>query len=365
MRSWGRGWVIVAVAAACGDSRGAQVPADGDVVIDAVIDAVSDAPSLDAPPGYLVASPVMLDFGGVLVNRASPERVMTFTNTTFQASGPLALTLAGASPARFQIVSTTCTGVLAPAASCSAHVVFSPTAANAVTAKLALTDGIATVEGTVTGSGTFQAGLVISPGVHDFGYQPPIEPVTTTFTVSNAGNVATDPLALAITGLDSPDFTIDADTCTNVSLADMATCTVDVTFQGHTPGSRVAALGVTAGAVGPVEASLLGGCCAPPRFYLAPSFETFGTVDVGQTGTTHDLTLTNGWSHAIGPISVMLTGDFIKVADACDGQILAGHATCTISLAFRPTATGTRTGSISAYALSGSPGTSTLSGVGQ
>ena len=358
MRQWA--WTVLAIAA-CGDGHGG-VPIDG-----AVLDTAPSEMPIDAPPAYLVPFSALIDFGGVLVNRTSGERVVAFTNTTIHDTAPLSLALAGASPGVFQVVSTTCTGVLAPAASCIANVVLSPISTTTVTAALVLTDGVATATATVTGIGTLQTGIAISPTSHDFGYPPPGITITGSFTVSNTGNVTTEPLALSLSN--STDFFVIDDTCSNVPLGDQETCMITVLFRSYTVGVQSSSLDVTAGAVGPITASLFANCCAPPRFYVTPATQAFGTVSVGDVSIPHDFTLHNDWPQPTSAIMVSVLGndpaDFIVVADTCNAQIVAAHATCTISVAFRPTATGSRSASVSAFATAGGAAESALSGVGQ
>ncbi len=303
----------------------------------------------------------MVDFGGVLVGRTSPERTMTFTNMGSTSSGALHLALA-ASPAGFAIVSTTCMGVLAPAASCTASLTFSPTTMASLVTSLALSDGVATSTGTLTGTGTGQSEIAISPTGLDFGHVPPDVTLPKTVTVTNIGNVPTAPLALALGG---GEYTLVSDTCTNTSLGDGATCTVGVVFHPTAPGVRSGALTATAGVVGPVTTPLVGSCCAPPPLTLLPSVAAFGTIAVGSASPAQSVTFSNGWSFALGPMTVTLAGasDFVVVSDSCEGQMVPAYGTCAVSVEFRPAAAGSRTASL--YVGTGGPTNSTLSGTGQ
>ncbi len=75
------------------------------------------------------------------------------------------------------------------------------------------------------------------------------------------------------------------------------------------------------------------------------------------------MTLTNTSSTAATVSSVGITGDFAQT-NTCGGSIAAG-ASCTVSVTFRPTASGTRTGSLTiASSASNSPTTVALTGTG-
>jgi hypothetical protein len=88
-------------------------------------------------------SPSSLNFGSV--NRgvtSAPQRV-TLTNTGTAVLTIASIAIAGANPGDFAIAATTCGATLAPAASCTVDVTFTPTARNTRTGTLAITDNTA------------------------------------------------------------------------------------------------------------------------------------------------------------------------------------------------------------------------------
>jgi trimeric autotransporter adhesin len=81
-----------------------------------------------------------------------------------------------------------------------------------------------------------------------------------------------------------------------------------------------------------------------------PSTLTFGTTNVGTTSaTTQTVTVSaslKGASYAISGLSVATTGDFARSGGTC-GTTVATGTSCTVIVAFSPTASGTRTGTLS------------------
>jgi hypothetical protein len=95
----------------------------------------------------------------------------------------------------------------------------------------------------------------------------------------------------------------------------------------------------------------------------SPTALTFGSTTVGATSAAQSVTLQNTGTAAASVSSVAATGDFLQT-NGCGSSIAAG-ASCTVSVTFRPTATGTRTGTLTvASSATNSPATVTLSGTG-
>jgi hypothetical protein len=101
---------------------------------------------------------------------------------------------------------------------------------------------------------------------------------------------------------------------------------------------------------------------------LSPTSLNFGTVALGITSSAQKVTLKNSGSAALAISSIAITGtnsaEFVKTATTC-GASLAVKATCTISVDFKPGATGARSAAISITDNgSGSPQQVPLSGTG-
>lgn len=78
---------------------------------------------------------------------------------------------------------------------------------------------------------------------------------------------------------------------------------------------------------------------------LSPTSLTFASQSVGTASAAQTVTLANNSSAAISISSVAVSGNFSQ-SNNC-GTSLAADARCTISVTFKPTASGTSTGSLS------------------
>ena len=100
-----------------------------------------------------------------------------------------------------------------------------------------------------------------------------------------------------------------------------------------------------------------------PVLTLSTTAMTFASTPVGTTSVAQTATLTNSGNAAATITSISTTGDFTQ-STTC-GSTLAAGASCNISIAFKPAATGTRTGSTNIVdSAAGSPHVIRLSGTG-
>ncbi|MDE1155917.1 MAG: choice-of-anchor D domain-containing protein [Acidobacteriaceae bacterium] len=103
---------------------------------------------------------------------------------------------------------------------------------------------------------------------------------------------------------------------------------------------------------------------AQPAVALSSVLLDFGSVQVATQSGAQSVTVTNTGNAVLSVSSVQLTGDFTE-SDTCVGQSIAVNASCTLSVVFAPTITGSRTGGLTLYAnISGGQATVALSGVG-
>jgi hypothetical protein len=104
-----------------------------------------------------------------------------------------------------------------------------------------------------------------------------------------------------------------------------------------------------------------------PVVALVPTALSFATQNVGTSGTSQNVTLTNSGSAILKISSIVIigpnSGDFSQ-QNNCGSSVIAA-ATCTITVTFDPTAPGPRSGSVSISDNGlGSPQTIQLSGTG-
>jgi hypothetical protein len=138
-----------------------------------------------------------------------------------------------------------------------------------------------------------------------------------------------------------------------------------MTFTPSQLGPRTASITVTdSGAGSPQSVPLSGfGVTSGPNATLSATSLTFGTQLVGTSSPAQSVTLSNYGAAALNITGIVASGDF-QATTTC-GSSLAVLATCTISVTFKPTQKGIRTGTLSITDNApGSPQTVLLSGTG-
>ena len=298
-----------------------------------------------APPA-LAISPTSHDFGAVKVGSISGTQTFTATN-----NGPGVVTIrealvGGANRADFAVTSTTCrAAVLAVGDTCSADLVFVPTAGGARSASLDLIDGLgATHSATLSGTGLAPA-VGLSPASLSFGDQPVgtlslAQPVTLT----NTGNYV-----LAIGDIHAEgDFLESHPTCGS-TLAAGAFCTISVVFNPQAAGLRTGQIVVTSDAPGSPHAVALDGTGTFPAVTFDPAGLDFGSVTLGSS-TSLSVSVASTGTAPLSISSVFLSGadaiDFTVTADSCSGSGFQPGTACSVTISFAPSATGSRIASL-------------------
>jgi len=186
---------------------------------------------------------------------------------------------------------------------------------------------------------------------------------TNKVTFSNPSGPALTISSIAVTGTNATDFS-QTNTC-GTGLAAGASCTITVTFKPTQTGPRTASVTITDNAAGsPQTISLSGTGLVPgPNATLSPTSLTFATQFVGTSSSAQSVMLTNYGKMALSIASIAASGDFSQT-NTC-GSSLAAEASCTISVTFKPTQSGSRTGAVSITDNApGSPQTVSLTGTG-
>ncbi|PYV04502.1 MAG: hypothetical protein DMG26_07295, partial [Acidobacteria bacterium] len=320
------------------------------------------------PNGTVSLSPTSLTFANQQVGTTSAAQTVTLSNTGTTSVTIASIAVTGTNSGDFAQTNNCpmSPSTLAASASCTINVTFTPSVGGTRTGTLTVTDNAGGSPQTASLTGTGVApGATLSPASLTFARQN----VGTTSapqaaTLSNSGSAALSISSIAITGADSGDFA-QTNNCGS-SLAAGAQCTINVTFTPSAGGTRTATLTVTDSASGsPQTASLSGTGVASVT--LSPTSLTFTSQNVGATSAPQAVTLSNSGSAPLSISSIAITGadsgDFAQTNNC--GSLLAAGAQCTINVTFRPTATGTRTGTLTVTDnASGSPQTVSLTGIG-
>src|SRR5208282_2998367 len=222
---------------------------------------------------------------------------------------------------------------------------------------------------TLTGTGTAPVASLSTPSL-SFGNQLlGTTSAAQTETVTNAGTANLTISTVTVGGTNASDFAKSADTCTGATVTPTNTCTVSVTFTPSATGSRSASLSFTDNASNSPQTVSLSGTGIAPAVSLSGSSLSFANQLVGTTSTAQAETVTNTGTANLTISTVAIGGtnasDFAKRADTCTGATVVPNGACTVSVTFTPSATGSRSASLSfTDNASNSPQTVSLSGTG-
>jgi len=318
-------------------------------------------------------NPTSLTFATQNTGTTSAAQPITVTATGNQTVNLTSIAIAGANAGDFAISANTCGATLAAGASCTVSVTFSPTAAGTRTAALTFADNATGSPQSVALSGTGQVAsttLGFNPtsltfATQNTGTTSAAQPITVTAT----GNQTVNLTSIALTGANAGDYAISANTC-GATLAAGASCTVSVTFSPTAAGTRTAALTFADNATGSPQSVALSGTGQLPNtsVTVSPGSLTFAAQNVNSTSNSQNVTITNTGNTTASFSNVTIggtnPGDFAISSNNC--TTLAAGNSCSIYFTFTPTATGTRSATVSIYDnTANSPQTVTLSGTGQ
>ena len=299
-------------------------------------------------------SPSSVSFGSVLLGNTSPAQSVTLTNS---GSAPLSISgiaVTGANAGDFAETDNCPVppATLGASATCTLSLTFSPTASGSRAAAVQITDNAADSPQRVQLGGTGLApapAVGLSPSSLAFGSQlTGTTSAAKSVTLTNPGSAPLAISGIAVMGTNAGDFA-ETDNCPS-TLPVSGTCTLSVTFSPAASGSRAASVQITDGAGDSPQSVTLGGTGADPApaVSLAPASVTFGSQLVGNSSTAQSVTVTNSGTAALSIGGIGLAGtngsDFGQT-NSCP-TTLAVNASCTISVTFNPSATGSRTGSV-------------------
>ncbi|MDQ6906606.1 MAG: choice-of-anchor D domain-containing protein, partial [Chloroflexota bacterium] len=297
------------------------------------------------------------------------------TRLTITNPGTAQLTLSqvaitGSEFALDTLTNSTCGTTVAPGASCSLAINFTPSASGARTGAVRITDNGPGSPQTVTlsGNGT-QAIVGLSPTAITCANTVVGVRVICSLTVTNSGNGGLN-LSVAITA-GGPEFVIDTSggSSCGATLAAGATCTLSVGFTPSATGVRTGTLVMTDNAAGSPRTIALSGSGTQPAVSLSTTTIACADTQNGTTGGCQQLTLRNTGTSAltITPPLVTTTPFGADLPNSTCGATVAAGASCVIIVNFAPTTTftGARTGTLTITDNApGSPHIVNLTGMG-
>jgi parallel beta-helix repeat protein len=353
-----------------------------------------------APGPVLNASPASLNFAGTVVGSSAAAQSITVTN-----SGTTSATVSGVAVTGDFSQTNNCSSI-AVGASCTVNVGFKPTTGGSRTGTLTVTSDAnnspttAALTGTGIDSSTnIAAGRPAtassSNGVYvpanltdadastywesangtfpqwaqvDLGQSYGVGKVVLKLPPATAWSARTETLSVQgstdgstfATIVGSAGYTFDPNANNN---------TVTITFNAATARyvrvNITANTGWSAGQLSDFEVFPSGSGGGTPSATLStnPSSLTFASQALNTSSSAQSVTVSNTGTAAANVSGVAATGDFSQT-NTCGSAIAAG-ASCTVSVVFKPTASGTRSGSLTVSSdASNSPATVALSGTG-
>ena len=249
-----------------------------------------------------------------------------------------------------------------------------------------VTDYYILVQGRQAGNGSIAQGTMV---LNVQATQPPITflPPTLDFGSIYIGNTSSvvsviytngspekvDIISVAIAGVDAGNFILKSDYCTGKTLPSGGSCTLRLQFAPDYPaGPKSATLLVNDSATGSPRMLPLTGTALEPTPFICVNTSSlmFGTVGIGSTSTPPvSVTITNCGTTNLFMTSIFTAGsasnDFIVVGETCVSNSIPVGGTCSINLAFAPTAAGVRQATLNFASNAGVPTVVSLSGNGE
>jgi hypothetical protein len=169
----------------------------------------------------------------------------------------------------------------------------------------------------------------------------------TLVNLTNTGTVAVPLSSVALAGTNANQFVL-RNACGS-SIAVGVTCTVGVSFKPTSTGNKTASLTITGGTGAVTTTVALTGTGISYTFTRTPTSISFARTTVGTTSAATTVTVRNtstgGLVLPLTTGSVALAGanptQYTLVTNTCIAP-LAANATCTFSVAFKPTSTGSK-----------------------
>jgi hypothetical protein len=331
--------------------------AAGNTTVKATQGAVSGSATLTVALPPITLNPTSIAFGSKAVGTITTTPVTVTNNSTAAiAISSIAITPKGTVS---YTETNNCGTSIAASATCTIQVTFDPQSAGTKNYSVTVTDSAGTQTVTLTGTGVAPP-ITLSPATIAFGSKAVGTATTTPVTVTNTSTAAMAITSIAITPKGTVSYT-ETNNC-GTTIAASATCTIQVTFDPQSAGTKNYSVTVTDSA-GTQTVTLTGTGVAPP-ITLNPTSIAFGSKAVG-TVTTTPVTVTNTSTAAIAITSIAITpkGTVSYTETNNCGTSIAASAACTIEVTFDPQSVGTKDYSVTVTDGAGTQ-TVTLTGTG-
>jgi hypothetical protein len=318
--------------------------------------------------GGLTLSPASITFPATANGSTSVAMTAELANS---GSAAVYLTKGSLTDSSDFTQSDNCSGLVASGGTCTVTFSFTPQSTGTLTSTYSIADlskpnSPLTVVLSATGTAAPIPQAVLNPTSLTFTTVAKTAAYNQSVTLSNPGNAALNISSIAISGANASSFTLVSNDCGN-SLAAGSSCTITVGFPVIVAGTYSATLTVADNAASATQTlSLTGTVTGVGQAALTPSSIDFGNVIQGTTASSQTLTLANAGTASISLTSIALTGqnavNFSITTKTC-GSSLAMGSSCSIAVAFTPSAAISQAASLTVVDSAGTQ-TSTLSGTG-
>jgi hypothetical protein len=303
----------------------------------------------------MAVSPPNLTFSSAIENYSTSTTQLTVTNAGNRPLTGLSFDTNGFS--EFTITGRTCTTTLDGATNCIVAVSFAPSAAGARPGTLSVYStnaGSASIS--LAGLGTAQAPAVVADVSSLTFADTPVDGTSAVkqVTFTNTGNVR---VALGGVSLVAGTGQYTTTSTCGVSLEVGASCLATIAFTPHAAGPQAGTLRATF-ASGNVDVTL-SGAGTLGQASVSPASLTFADQQVASTSAAKTITVTNTGNRKLTVSGISVTTGASDFGQSNTCAVIDPNGTCTISVAFTPTAAGPRTGTVT-IAHDGVDGITTL-----
>jgi YVTN family beta-propeller protein len=274
-----------------------------------------------------------LSFGNVGTGTTSPAQTATLTNNGTGTLTITGITVTGTNASDYALnnTGTTCGTSLAINTSCVISVTFTPGAATARTASIAVADNATGSPQMISLSGTgVTSPPTVSLSVASLSFSTTyvgVAATAQTITLTNSGGAAlsiTGP-GIAVSGTNSTDFA-QTNTC-GTSVAAGAKCTISVTFTPGGTGARSASITINDNVSGSPQSITLSGAGIAASLAVATGSSASQTVKAG-LAATYNLQLTaTGGAASTDQVSATITCTGAPAHSTCSAPSVAVSAT--------------------------------------
>jgi Beta-propeller repeat/Abnormal spindle-like microcephaly-assoc'd, ASPM-SPD-2-Hydin len=183
--------------------------------------------------------------------------------------------------------------------------------------------------------------VTLSPTVLQFLNQKPgTSSSSQKVTLTNSGTASLTNIVITVVGANPADFTVTTSPSNNCggTLPASASCTLTVTFKAATTGVRLATINIADNAANSPQSVALTG--NPPIASVSTASVSFASRPEGSLSPYQTVTLKNTGAYSSLNVSgISLSASNFQQANNCPAT-LAANASCSVTVAFMPSATG-------------------------